>query len=209
MNRDFLAHHAGTKIDHCWANWDLSNVASLMAIGVYADRSDFYGEARDYYLHGAGEGSILHAAWKLYPDGLAQWQESGRDQGHTMLGLGLAGIICEIALHQHDDLFAADHDRLLAAARYVARYNTGGTVPYTRYQNSDADQPQISPSGRGQARPIWALFYGHYVQTEHRDAPELETALQQFGPEGGGGDYGPNSGGFDQLGYGTLTFLKP
>jgi hypothetical protein len=24
-------------------------------------------------------------------------------------------------------------------------------------------------------------------------------------PEGGGGDYGPNSGGFDQLGYGTLT----
>jgi hypothetical protein len=53
------------------------------------------------------------------------------------------------------------------------------------------------------------LFYGHYVQSEHRDAPELETALQQFGPEGGGGDYGPNSGGFDQLGYGTLTFLKP
>jgi len=26
-------------------------------------------------------------------------------------------------------------------------------------------------------------------------------------PEGGGGDYGPNSGGFDQLGYGTLTAL--
>jgi len=25
-------------------------------------------------------------------------------------------------------------------------------------------------------------------------------------PEGGGGDYGPNSGGFDALGYGTLTF---
>jgi hypothetical protein len=24
-------------------------------------------------------------------------------------------------------------------------------------------------------------------------------------PEGGGGDYGANSGGFDQLGYGTLT----
>jgi hypothetical protein len=23
-------------------------------------------------------------------------------------------------------------------------------------------------------------------------------------PEGGGGDYGPNSGGYDQLGYGTL-----
>ena len=29
--------------------------------------------------------------------------------------------------------------------------------------------------------------------------------LRQERPEGGGGDYGPNSGGFDQLGYGTLT----
>jgi len=25
-------------------------------------------------------------------------------------------------------------------------------------------------------------------------------------PEGGGGDYGPNSGGYDQLGYGTLLY---
>jgi hypothetical protein len=28
-------------------------------------------------------------------------------------------------------------------------------------------------------------------------------------PESGGGDYGPNSGGFDQLGYGTLTATLP
>jgi len=27
-------------------------------------------------------------------------------------------------------------------------------------------------------------------------------------PEGGGGDYGPNSGGFDRLGYGTLLYAK-
>lgn len=26
--------------------------------------------------------------------------------------------------------------------------------------------------------------------------------------DGGAGDYGPNSGGFDQLGYGTLMFAK-
>jgi hypothetical protein len=37
----------------------------------------------------------------------------------------------------------------------------------------------------------------------------LEVDAQWAGhvrPEGGGGDYGPNSGGFDQIGYGTLTF---
>ena len=26
--------------------------------------------------------------------------------------------------------------------------------------------------------------------------------------DGGAGDYGPNSGGFDQLGFGTLMFAK-
>ena len=33
----------------------------------------------------------------------------------------------------------------------------------------------------------------------HRNSSKLR-------PEGGGGNYGPNSGGFDQLGYGTLTY---
>jgi hypothetical protein len=27
-------------------------------------------------------------------------------------------------------------------------------------------------------------------------------------PEGGGGDYGTNSGSFDQLGFGTLAFTQ-
>jgi hypothetical protein len=209
MNSDFLLHHNGSKIDHYWANWDLANTAALIAIGVFADRLDLYEQARDYYLHGAGNGVILQAAWKLYPDGLAQWQESGRDQPHSMLGIGLAGSICEIALHQGDDLFAAYDNRLLAAARYVARYNAGGDVPYTPYSNSDVMQPAISDKGRGEMRPIWALFYGHYVQRRGLIAPEIAQVMSSVGLEGGGGDYGPNSGGFDQLGYGSLTFIKP
>jgi hypothetical protein len=43
--------------------------------------------------------------------------------------IGLAGTICEIAWHQGDDLFAAYDNRLLAAARYVARYKTFRTRP--------------------------------------------------------------------------------
>jgi hypothetical protein len=208
MNIDFLVNHAGTPVDYCWANWDLANIASLMAIGVFADRRDLYDRAKDYYLHGSGNGSLGHAAWKVYPGGLAQWQESGRDQAHTLLGLGLAGIINQIAWQQGDNLFAAEDNRLLAAARYIARYNLGMSVPYTPFHNSNATQSVISPSGRGQARPIWALLYAHYVQEKHLEAPELAEMLQHEGLEGGGGDYGPNSGGFDQLGYGTLTFLR-
>lgn len=208
MNIDFLEHHNGAKTDHYWANWDLSNTASLMAIGIYADRRDFYKKARDYYIGGNGNGALKNAAWKVYPDGLVQWQESGRDQAHTLLGIGLAGTICQLAWNQGDDLFGAYNNRLLGAARYVARYNSGNSVPYSIYQNSDVTQSVISSVARGEKRPVWALFYGHYVQMMHISAPEIKAAIMSEGNEGGGGNYGPNSGGYDQLGYGTLTFLN-
>lgn len=208
MNDEFLRTHNGNKIDHYWANWDLASIASLMAIGIFSDRRDLYNEARDYYLHGRGNGAIQLAAWKTYSDSLVQWQESGRDQGHALLGIGLAGIISQLAWNQGDDLFSAYDNRLLGAARYVARYNTGKSVPFTPYINSDVKQYSISDKGRAQKRPIWALIYAHYVQKMHLHAPEISEIMKNNGIEGGGGDYGSNSGGYDQLGYGTLTFIR-
>ncbi|NOW48443.1 hypothetical protein FHW96_004631 [Novosphingobium sp. SG751A] len=207
MNRDFLARHNGAKIDHYWANWDLCNLASLMAIGILTDRRDLYEQARDYYLNGTGNGAIRNAAWHVFPGGLAQWQESGRDQGHSLMGVGLAGTICEMAWQQGDDLYGAYDNRLLAAARYVALYNLGENVPYAPYANSDVTQDAIAPKMRGQVRPVWTLLYNHYVGRKGLDAPELALMIAKNGMDGGGGDYGPNSGGFDELGYGTLTAI--
>lgn len=207
MNRDFLTHHNGAKIDHYWANWDLCNLASLMAIGILTDRRDLYEQARDYYLNGDGNGAIRHAAWHVFPGGMAQWQESGRDQGHSLMGMGLAATICEMAWQQGDDLYGAYDNRLLAAARYVARYNLGDDVPYTPYANSDVTQDIISSKMRGQVRPVWTLLHNHYVGRKGLVAPELAQMIAKNGMDGGGGDYGPNSGGFDQLGYGSLTAI--
>lgn len=205
-NHDFLVRHNGTKIDHYWANWDLCNLASLLAIGVLADRRDLYQEAVDYYQHGAGNGAITKAVWQLYPqEGLGQWQESGRDQPHTVMGVGLAATICEMAWHQGDDLYGLEDNRLLKGAQYVARYNLMQDVPYTTYTNSDVSQAEISAKGRGDPRPVWELIFNHYVGRRHLAAPDVARCAAQVRPEGGGGDYGPNSGGFDQLGYGTLT----
>jgi len=206
MNRDFLAGHNGAAIDHYWANWDLANDASMLAIGVLTDRQDIYRQAASYYLHGAGNGSLKNLVWKLYDNELGQWQESGRDQGHTLLGIGLAGAICQMAWSQGDDLFGADDNRLLKGAEYVAKYNLGENVPYTTYKNSDVEQKVISPVARGGKRPTWELIYNHYVVLKHLKAPYVEKYVAFVRPEGGGGDYGPNSGGFDSLGYGTLTF---
>lgn len=206
MNRDFLVGHNRAAIDHYWANWDLANDASMLAIGILTDRHDIYRQAVAYYLTGAGNGSLKHLVWKLYDDGLGQWQESGRDQGHSLLGVGLAGAICQMAWNQGEDLFGADDNRLLKGAEYVAKYNLGEDVPYTTYTNSDVTQKVISPQARAGKRPIWELVYNHYVVLKHLSAPYVTRYAALVRPEGGGGDYGPNSGGFDALGYGTLTF---
>ena len=45
-----------------------------------------------------------------------------------------------------------------------------------------------------------------YVNRRRLSAPYCKQWVAKIRPEGGGGDYGNNSGGYDQLGYGTLTF---
>lgn len=96
---------------------------------------------------------------------------------------------------------------------YAAKYNLGCDVPYTTYTNTDIDVSQtvISSSYRGTIRPMGELLYAHYSSLkglnaswtgEYRDL----VVTNSSGAEGGGGDYGPNSGGYDQLGYGTLLY---
>jgi hypothetical protein len=208
MNHDFLERHNGAKIDHYWCNWDACNMASALAIGVLCDKRDIYDQAVDYFKHGKGNGAIERAVVRIYPGNLGQWQESGRDQGHATLGIALLGAVCEMAWNQGDDLYGYDDNRFLAGAEYVAKYNLGHDVPYTAYKNSDVIQPVISAGGRGSLRPIWEMVYNHYVNRRGLSAPYTTLFAQKLRPEGGGGDYGPNSGGFDQLGYGTLTFTR-
>lgn len=206
MNHDFLVRHNGAKVDHYWANWDLSNLASMLAIGVLTDRADIYKEAIDYLHSGAGNGALNKTFWKVYDGGLAQVQESGRDQGHTTLDIALVGAICQMAWSQGDDLYGYDNNLVLAGAEYAAKYNLGHEVPYTTYKNSDVTQTSISDAGRGTARPVWEMLYNHYVVLKGLNAPYVSAFASKLRPEGGGGDYGPNSGGYDQLGYGTLLY---
>jgi hypothetical protein len=208
MNRDFLLHHNGAKIDHYWCNWDACNMASALGIGVLCDDRAIYDEAVTYFKSGKGNGAIQQAVFCIHPGNLGQWQESGRDQGHNVLGIALIGSLCQMAWNQGDDLFGYDNNRFLAGAEYVAKYNLGNEVPYTTYKNSDVTQPVISPAGRGDLRPAWELIYNHYVVLKGLEAPYSTQFAVKIRPEGGGGDYGPNSGGFDQLGYGTLTFTR-
>ena len=89
-------------------------------------------------------------------------------------------------------------------------------MPYSAYSNPSWNNPTISgddDKSRGTRRPCWELFY-NYAKAKGQSAIYCKKWVDQMrsfnvdGCDGGAGDYGPNSGGFDQLGYGTLMFAR-
>lgn len=101
-NDDFLKRHHDTNALHYWANWCLCNIAAKMAIGIVTDRRDIYNEGIAHLQTGDTNGRLRRAIYHDYaPDyNFAQWQESGRDQGHTLMCVGLMGVICQLAWSQ-------------------------------------------------------------------------------------------------------------
>ncbi|MGA2248089.1 MAG: hypothetical protein ABSH48_24155 [Verrucomicrobiota bacterium] len=97
-------------------------------------------------------------------------------------------------------LIANRHSSLKKGCEYVAKYNLGKDVPFKEYASSLAFQTTVSATGRGGLRPIWDLVYDHYVKLKGLPEPYITKMSEKVRPEGGGGDYGLNSGGYDQLG---------
>ncbi|BCU76113.1 LamG-like jellyroll fold domain-containing protein [Luteolibacter sp. LG18] len=207
MNHDFLVNHNGAAITNYWANWDLCNMASMLSIGVFCDRTDIYNEAVDYFYNGKGNGSVSKFVYQIHPGNLGQWQESGRDQGHTTFGISLVGPICEMAWNQGLDFYGFDNNRFLAGSEYVAKYNLGYDVPFQGYAWGTGTsgtwqfQGVVSNAARGILRPCWAMVYNHYVNRKGIASPYTGGEVTANQPEGDGGNG-------DQLGFGTLTFSR-
>ncbi|MER6080172.1 alginate lyase family protein [Streptomyces sp. NPDC001833] len=217
VSDDFLVRHNGAVVSNYWTNWDLANMACVLATGIFCDDRAQVTRAVDYFKHGAGLGSIRNAIPVVYDDGLGEWLEAGRDQGHALLGVGLMGTFCEMAWNQGIDLYGYDDSRFLKGAQYVAKWNLGGQVPFTAntrrkgaiggWSGSETVTAAagVDPS---MIRPIWAMIANHYTKRRGMSATYVTRIAAKAAPEGGGGDYGPNSGGYDQLGFGTLAFTR-
>lgn len=202
----FLYRRNGTCPSHYWSNWGMANVSAMMAIGILCDDVYIFNEAMYYLKSGNYTEAIKNVVYYLHTPTLGQWQESNRDQGHSLLGVGLAADVCEVAWNQGEDLYSYDNSRLLAGFEYVAKYNLGEDVPNIPYNNCDnVNQQNIGESGRGGIRPIWERLVNHYQNRMGISVPYSKQFLARTRPEGGGGDYGSTSGGFDHLGFGTLT----
>ncbi|MFF5143597.1 alginate lyase family protein [Streptomyces sp. NPDC013157] len=223
VSDDFLVRHNGAVVSNYWTNWDLANMACVLATGIFCDDRAQVARAVDYFKHGAGLGSIRNAIPVVYDDegtdggGLGEWLEAGRDQGHALLGVGLMGTFCEMAWNQGIDLYGYDDSRFLKGAQYVAKWSLGGQVPFTANTRRKGAVGGWSGSETVTAaagvdpsmiRPIWAMIANHYTKRRGMSATYVTRIAAKAAPEGGGGDYGPNSGGYDQLGFGTLAFTR-
>jgi hypothetical protein len=215
VSKDFLEKHYNTCNSHYWANWDLCNLLNVMSIGVLTDDVGLYNYAINYLNKGAGNGRLLNAIWYDHKDGTAQIQEAGRDQGHTLLCVGFLSDLAQSAWNQGDDVYGYNNNWILKGAEYAAKFNfTNQTIPFQPYNNcNNVNQTVISQAERGGIRPIWHALYNHYIKraglSETLNAKYVTYVKNQYPVEGGGGDYGPNSGGFDSLGFGTLLYTLP
>ena len=164
-------------------NWDAAMIQTMMAMGVYLDDRAMFEKAMHYCLHGEGNGAI-----NRYFNAFGQCQESGRDQGHTQMGLEYLANACEIAWKQGHDLYAAYDHRLALGFEYTARYNLGHDVPFSPYVSVQGryKHQRISDKARGRLRPMYEKVYNHYHRRLHRDIPWTQQALEKVRREGGG-----------------------
>lgn len=168
---------------------------------------------------------------------LGQGNELGRDQGHNTLCVAVLGVFCQMGLTLGDDLFGYADNRAIALAEYVAKYNLAQPVlypnPMLNFSSMEVGQNEsdfvyrhasfpfetytygdggtmIEPSqaGRGTVRPGWDYFVG-YANTHGVSAIYSGEMAERIRPDGGGGHYSGNSGGFDQLGFSTLMGYRP
>lgn len=213
MNDDFMIRHNDAYIGNYWANWELANLASMISIGVYCDREDIYERALNYFKTGKGNGSFYHTMPYVFEeDGLVQWQESVRDQGHTTLGIVLAGVIMETAWNQGDNLYDMSDNRFMKAAEYTIQYNSlGQDVPSTGYEYRKGKNGQaewyagVNPYQRGNWRPIYYQIYNHYVNRKGLSMPNMDQMIENTQ-----GTYieGAPGNSLDELGWYSLTYAN-
>jgi len=181
-------------------NWDAAAIKTMMAIGVFCNDRMIFERALRYYINGHGNGRLSN--YIINKDG--QIQESGRDQGHTQLGIGMLAESSEIAWHQGLNLYAYDDNLLLKGFEYVAKFNLGNEVPFSPNLDRTGKyfHKTIARQDRGPLRAVYEQVYNHYVNRMGITAAFIQQAAEKLRPEG------PGRPGADHPGYGTLFFTR-
>lgn len=187
--------------DFANGNWALAALQTVMAIAVFTDDQVMFDRAVNWFHRGRDNARLTH--YVINADG--QCQESGRDQQHTMLGLGYLSVVAEIGWNQGLDLYGAEDNRILTGFEYTASYNLGNEVPFEETTDTTGKyhHKSISEEGRGDfsRRPIFEMVYYHYKGRRGIECPFTEQVVKKMRPEG------PGFKG-DHFGFGTVLFAR-
>ncbi|MCR5180200.1 MAG: alginate lyase family protein [Bacteroidaceae bacterium] len=156
-------------------NWGAVVNRCRMACAIFLKDSTLYKASIDYFLHANDNGALPH-----YVGPTGQCQETGRDQGHAQLGLGMLCDICELAWQQGDDLWGALDNRLMKGIEYSARYNLGYDVPFEQWTDCTGlynDWKVPGAMGRGKLWSIYEKPYNHYVKRKGLKMPYTKKVL--------------------------------
>jgi hypothetical protein len=196
-------------------NWDAAMMNSLMCIAVFTDDQDLFKTVTDHF---AGKYPTAntprdkgHLAVYIQPS-TGECEESGRDQGHTQMGLGNYVSVCEVAWKQGVDLYSTENNLLLLGLEYTAKYNLGNNVPYAVLP-THPEWTIISAKNRGVFLPIWEAPYQHYVVRQGLAMPFTKQVLADTSAmhvtNKTPGNYRPEPSSLNSgICWGTLTMYK-
>ncbi|KAB8077463.1 chondroitin AC/alginate lyase [Aspergillus leporis] len=148
------------------ANYGMASIKALMSFAVYLDDVQLYNYAVYAFIQDRCAGIFA----QYHPE-TGQSVEAGRDQGHTMSGIGWSAYGARVAQSQGSDLYTLGSGLLLKAAEYAAKYNLNHSVLYNpRWYRCEAalvngPWETISGVNRGVTNhnPIWDILYYEYV----------------------------------------------
>jgi len=178
VRRAMLPMMAKFEADSPYANGNWGAIVNRlrMACGIFLEDIAVYRASIDYFLHAYDNGSLPR-----YVSETGQCQETGRDQGHTQLGLGALCETCEMAWQQGDDLWGALDNRMLKGMEYTARYNLGYDVPFVKWTDCTGlycNWSKPGEMGRGTIRCVYDLAYRHYVGRKGLQMPYTQELLK-------------------------------
>lgn len=158
-------------------NWEAAAMKTVMAIGVFCNDRQIFERGLCYYVKGAGNGRLTN----YVINEIGQIQESGRDQAHTQLGIGMLAECSEIAWNQGLNLYGYADNRLLKGFEYVAKFNLGNEVPFveTLDRTGKYHHLSIARQDRGPLRAVYEQVYNHYVKRMGLTAPYLTAAAEK------------------------------
>ncbi|RHZ54714.1 hypothetical protein CDV55_104079 [Aspergillus turcosus] len=169
------------------ANYGMVSIKAMLSFAVYLNDVELYNYAMNAFIQDNCAGLFA----QFNPE-TGQSGEAGRDQSHTMSGIGWAAYGARVGQSQGVDLYGLGHNLLLKAAEYAAKYNLNETVEYdpkwARCEAVLVNGPwaTISEQNRGvtNQNPIWDILYYQYVVKRKVKAPWTTKAKEFEGFEG-------------------------